>query len=84
MSGAAELAAWVEASKYEILSAAELWHDIHPGTFFSAQVWIQREEYLGAPWLWDPFIITALEVPAWPVCLVAGGFCLFFFRKNPR
>jgi hypothetical protein len=82
MAGAAELAAWVEARAYAMLSVGELWRDIHPGTFSSARVWIENEKFLGAAWLWDPFVVTLLDVPAWPLFGAAGAALLYLFRRR--
>ena len=80
LAGAAELAAWVDTGVYDMLSVGQLWSDIHPGSFNSAQVWVEHDEYLGLPWLWDPGFATALALPAWPLLALVGGLMLYSFR----
>ena len=82
MASAAELAAYVDANAYSMLSMGDLWRDIHPGTFSSARVWIEHEEYLDAPWLWDPLVVTLLNVPAWPLFCAAAATLLYLCRHH--
>ena len=82
MAGAAELAAYVDANAYRILSIGDLWRDIHPGTFSSVRVWIEHEEYLDAPWLWDPIVVMLLNVFAWPLFCASGAALLYLCRHR--
>ncbi|MDA0654280.1 MAG: hypothetical protein O3C09_02630 [Proteobacteria bacterium] len=82
MAGAAELALWVDTGAYRFLSVGELWRSIHPGTFASVRVWIENDEFLGAPWLWNPFVVTLLAVPAWPTAGAAGVALHVLFRRR--
>lgn len=82
LAGSTELSVRADTGNYQMLSFGNLWTDIHPGTFASIKIWVEREEFLGTPWLWDPLLIIIFNLPAWPTLLIIGAFLQLFFRNR--
>ncbi|MBT4709919.1 MAG: hypothetical protein HOB82_00095 [Alphaproteobacteria bacterium] len=74
----------IKAGAYISLALGELWHTIQPISLLMVQDWIQQDDYLGLPWLWDPGITTVLLWPGWAVLGVFGLGLQFLFRRRPR
>jgi len=82
MAGATELAARIKEDVHHLLTFGELWQNIHPGTFASIQIWIEWDEFLGLPWLWDPIFTIFLGLPAWPALTITSTILLYVFRRR--
>ena len=79
-----EVSLSIKAGAHISIALGELWHDFSPISLLTVQDWIQQDEYLGLPWLWDPGITTVLLWPGWVVLGVIGVGLMFLFRRRPR
>jgi hypothetical protein len=61
---------------YRPIAAGELWFTLHPYSLNLSQAVTQR--YL-LPSLWDPFIISMLQWPAWSLFGAPGAVLAFLF-----
>ncbi|MBT6406117.1 MAG: hypothetical protein HOK06_00810 [Rhodospirillaceae bacterium] len=61
-----------------IIPARDLWYALWPKSFLIAEIRAERI----APWLWDPVILTILQLPGWAVLGIPGGFIAWFTRPN--
>lgn len=71
----------IDTGALELMSAGELWFQLHNGSLNLAQAVIQR--YV-SPSLWDPVIVTVLIWPATAVLGVPGMILVRLCRKRPR
>ena len=74
----------VKDGAYLSVALSQLWHDFRPTSLLTVQDWVQKDDYLGLPWLWDPVISTVLRWPGWIVLGAAGAGLLFLFRRRAR
>jgi hypothetical protein len=63
-----------------MLSAFDLWYTYWPGNLVVTQVIIERDFH---PFLWDPVLLTALQLPAWGI-LGAPGMALIWSCRPRR
>lgn len=76
LAGSAEVAVSLRAGRFTSLPLEQFWRDLHNASLESAQSFARDT----APWLWDPGMITVLQMPAWPVLLGFAAVMLWLFR----
>lgn len=76
LAGSAEVAVSLRAGRLTSLPLEQFWRDLNSASLDSAQSFA-RDTY---PWLWDPGLITVLQMPAWPVLLGIATVILWLFR----
>ena len=64
-----------------ITALGEHWFKLHPASLNTAQAAVERHVN---PTLWDPVIITILQMPAWAVFGVLGLLLYIGGRKRKR
>ena len=79
-----EISESVKDGAYLSVALGQLWHDFRPTSLLTVQDWVQKDDYSGLPWLWDPVISTVLRWPGWIVLGAAGAGLLFLFRRRAR
>ena len=62
-----------------IVSAYDLWYTLSPSSLIIFEIRVER--ILGF-WVWDPLIVTILQLPAWLIFGAPGVVLLTFFRPN--
>lgn len=62
-----------------MISAFELWYTYWPGNLVVTQVIIERDLH---PFLWDPVLLTVLQLPAWGILGVPGMALIWSFRPH--
>ena len=79
-----EISESIQAGVYVSVALGELWHQTHSNSLLGFQAFIQRDEDLGMPWLWESWIAAILRWPTWIVLGGIGAGLLFLFRRRPR
>ena len=79
--GARDINRYVETESYEPLVGGELWYDLHAPSLNLAQAVIERYVLVA---LWDPLILTILQIPAWVLFAVPGILLSVFCRAGRR
>ena len=64
-----------------VTALGEHWFRLHPSSLGLAQAAIERHVH---PFLWDPVILTILQMPAWVVLGVIGLGLYLLGRKRKR
>ena len=62
-----------------MISAFELWYTYWPGNLVVTQVIIERDLH---PFLWDPVLLTVLQLPAWGILGAPGMALIWSFRPR--
>lgn len=62
-----------------IVSAYDLWYTLSPSSLIIFEIRVER--MLGF-WVWDPVLVTIMELPAWLIFGTPGVILLIFFRPN--
>jgi hypothetical protein len=62
------------------LSTYEHWSKLAPVTLASARGSVQRRTH---PWVWDPGLVTVLQLPAWAL-FGLGGMLLAYAGRRRR
>ncbi len=79
-----EISESIQAGVYVSVALGKLWFQTHSDSLLAFQEFVQRDETLGMPWLWESWIATVLMWPGWIVLGGIGGGLLFLFRRRPR
>jgi len=62
-----------------VISAYDLWYTYWPGHLVVAQIKVEQALH---PLVWDPLIVTVLQLPAWALLGVPGMAFLWYFRPR--
>ncbi|MBL6933661.1 MAG: hypothetical protein ISR45_11995 [Rhodospirillales bacterium] len=81
LAAAAENAshAIVGAPRSFILPAYDLWYTLWPKSLLVIELKVER---LFGAWMWDPVLLTLLQLPAWLILGAPGVTLVVFFRPN--
>lgn len=76
-----ELAIYMRASRYEALTAGQLWFALHVSSLNLVQAVTQRYIH---PGLWDPLLVSLLRWPLWSLFGGIGVMLVTLFAARSR
>lgn len=79
-----DILASIDSGTLAMISAGELWFDLHQTSLQIAEPAVARHIPVIGPWLWHPVISTILTWPATAVLGAPGMILARLCRKRPR